>query len=413
MKIPFFSKFFELSNEDSLKLISSKDTWTSIKLGISSFFELINPNKVEENQSLLDLAINKGNPTSIKWLAKQGVDFNAKNSESETALMTAVYQDKTDILRALLANGADPNIQGYMGKTALHAAVAKENPDMVAILLDKGADPNIKNQYGNAPLTLNIMATEDTKTRDLLAANHFAIEIKDQTAKFEKQHGEIKLNKGVAQLDDGLQNTNLHRALDRGYTELAKSILRHETNLGKINLQNAQGLTALHIAAQKGNKEIVKILLDKKADLNIRDHEEKTALDYTDAREIKTLLKETKGIMKLDDGLQNTNLHHALNAGKPILAQAILRYETNLEKINLQNAQGLTALHIAAQKGNKIIIKILLDKKADLSIKDHQGKTPLDYTDAQEIKTLLTSQQNKNSPHQSRAKIQKKRVHER
>lgn len=305
MKIPFFSKFFELSNEDSLKLISSKDTWTSIKLGVSSFFGLINPNKIEENQSLLDSSISKGNPTSIEWLAKQGVDFNAKNSESQTALMTAVYQDKTDILRALLANGADPNTQGDMGKTPLHAAVAKKNPEMVAILLDKGADPNIKNDYGNAPLTVNIMVANDTKTRDLLAANHFAIELKDQITQHEKQHGEIKLNKGVASLDDDMQNTNLHRALDRGYTQLAKSILRNETNLDKINLPNAQGKTALHIAVQKGNKEIVKILLDKKADLNIRDHQGKTPLDYTDAREIKTLLSSSS---------QNKGSQHQSNA---------------------------------------------------------------------------------------------------
>lgn len=84
-----------------------------------------------------------------------------------------------------------------------------------------------------------------------------------------------------------------------------------------------------------------------------------------------------------------------------------------LDKINLPNAQGKTALHIAAQKGNKIIIQILLDKEADLNIKDHQGKTPLDYADAKAIKTLLSSSQNKGSQHQSNAKIQKKRVQER
>lgn len=68
------------------------------------------------------------------------------------------------------------------------------------------------------------MGTNDTKTKELLAANHMGIEIKDQITKHEKHHGEIKLNKGVASLDDDMQNTNLHRVLDRGYTQLAKSI---------------------------------------------------------------------------------------------------------------------------------------------------------------------------------------------
>jgi ankyrin repeat protein len=300
MKIPFVSKFFELSNEDSLKLISSKDTWASIKLGVASFFGLINPNKIEQNQSLLDLAISKGNPTSIEWLAKQGVDLNAKNSELQTGLMTAVYQDKTDILRALLANGADPNMQGYIGRTALHAAVAKENPSMVAILLDKGADPNIKNEYGNTPLELNIIGTKDAATKEILVANHAAITLKDEIAKYEKQHGEIKLNKGIVKLDDDLKNTNLHRALERGYTQLAKSILRNENNLENINLQNVQGLTALHIAVQKGNKDIVEILLEKKADLNIKDHQGKTPLDYADDKQIHKLLRPK--IIKLGEG---------------------------------------------------------------------------------------------------------------
>ena len=48
-------------------------------------------------------------------------------------------------------------------------------------------------------------------------------------------------------------------------------------------------------------------------------------------------------------------------------------------------------LHLAVEIGNLDIIKLLLEKKEiDINIEDSHGKKPIDYSENQEIKKLLS-----------------------
>jgi len=49
-----------------------------------------------------------------------------------------------------------------------------------------------------------------------------------------------------------------------------------------------------------------------------------------------------------------------------------------IEDINQVDSKGNTALHIAASLGYKKIIKFLMEEKADTTIKNAAGQTPLD-----------------------------------
>jgi hypothetical protein len=57
-------------------------------------------------------------------------------------------------------------------------------------------------------------------------------------------------------------------------------------------------------------------------------------------------------------------------------AKAILDKEPRL--INTQDKNGFTPLHFAARNGNVALVKLLLQKGADLSIKNNAKKTPLE-----------------------------------
>jgi ankyrin repeat protein len=57
-----------------------------------------------------------------------------------------------------------------------------------------------------------------------------------------------------------------------------------------VNLQDTYGLTALAFASQMGRTEIVKLLLAKGADQDLKSSEAKTAYDYAVNRDIKALL---------------------------------------------------------------------------------------------------------------------------
>lgn len=67
-----------------------------------------------------------------------------------------------------------------------------------------------------------------------------------------------------------------------GYTrqdDLEKLTLAIKKNPELINSKDQDGFTVLHLAADRGNKEIVKFLIDSGADLNVKsDEDEETAL---------------------------------------------------------------------------------------------------------------------------------------
>lgn len=59
--------------------------------------------------------------------------------------------------------------------------------------------------------------------------------------------------------------------------------------------------------------------------------------------------------------------------------------------INVQTSHGETALHLAAGEGHADVVKVLLDRGADTSIKDLYGKTAAEYANTSLIKGLLSS----------------------
>ena len=60
---------------------------------------------------------------------------------------------------------------------------------------------------------------------------------------------------------------------------------------------------------------------------------------------------------------------------------------TSCRNFNLQQ----TALHLAVEKDNLEIVKLLLGKKdIDINLVDLQGKKPIDYSKSSEVRQLLS-----------------------
>ncbi|WP_269235115.1 ankyrin repeat domain-containing protein [Flavobacterium flavigenum] len=71
--------------------------------------------------------------------------------------------------------------------------------------------------------------------------------------------------------------TALMAATYKNYPELVKKLLEKKAN---PNATDANGITALSLAVQFKNTELVKLLLDYKADKTIKDNQGKTAFEY-------------------------------------------------------------------------------------------------------------------------------------
>jgi ankyrin repeat protein len=110
----------------------------------------------------------------------------------------------------------------------------------------------------------------------------------------------------------------------------------------------------LHIAAYEGDVERVKKLLEKGANLNIKNI----------------------------DGL--APLHMAASEGRPCRCCDVVKLllERGADP-NTQNKDGDTPLHWAAHEGHDDVVKLLLVYGADPAVKDEYGRTPLDLARAE------------------------------
>ena len=117
----------------------------------------------------------------------------------------------------------------------------------------------------------------------------------------------------------------------------------------KLNLADASGHTALHLAAMNRRPDFVRPLMAAGADIGIRDKQKKTPLDYA-------IMYRTYG------GQDVTGL---LLAG--------------VTDVNSPLPGGQLPLHVAARLGYKDAVKILLKRKANPAAKDEQGRTALEF----------------------------------
>jgi len=126
--------------------------------------------------------------------------------------------------------------------------------------------------------------------------------------------------------------------------ELERLKLQFKDNPNLVFSQDANGMTPLHSAAAKGQKDLVDWLLSKDAEVNVQ----------------------------AKDGA--TPLHWAVYSGHKDVANLLLASRAD---VNAKGRDGYTPLHWAAAKGFKEIAELLLNHHAEVNARDSQGETPL------------------------------------
>lgn len=129
--------------------------------------------------------------------------------------------------------------------------------------------------------------------------------------------------------------------------------------------------------------------LAEKAKPKIPEHI-KVAIAKNNEDEILKFIKEFGPFIEAVDEQGNTLLHLAVMANAITSVRALLYAGINETVLN---NDGLAALHIAVKKKLPRIVSLLIEHGADVSIKDKQGKTPLDYETTSEIKKMLEDAQ--------------------
>jgi ankyrin repeat protein len=160
--------------------------------------------------------------------------------------------------------------------------------------------------------------------------------------------------------------------------EQIATLIQKLQNKGVDINSSVSGMNALSWASIKGNNEIVLLLLEKGADVNIADNDERcTPLQYAISerhQDIVKLLLENKADPDKADNNNQTPLQRAISQGSQDIVKLLLENKADPDKAD---NNGYTPLCYAVSQGNEAIIELLLKNKADLNKADNNNKTPL------------------------------------
>lgn len=101
-----------------------------------------------EHKTPLHVACAKGWARAVEALTAGGANTEALDLQGQTPLMKAAREGHFDCMRALLKHGADIRTRGPDGVTVLHCPALDKHPDMIQELIKTGADPLAKTNSG-------------------------------------------------------------------------------------------------------------------------------------------------------------------------------------------------------------------------------------------------------------------------
>lgn len=225
-------------------------------------------------------------------LIKAGANVN--ESEEDTALSKAAEHGRADMVRELLKAGADPNFGGIW--VPLCAAVRGKNSEVVQLLIDARADLNAQEEEGSTALMLAAFIGNLDMVKRLVAAGadpRMQDEDGESAIVSGRQWPEIvKFLKPLSSPEDieFLEQEKLPASVDaEDFLKLVETAdiptIRNLLARGApVDAQNESAETALHLAAQSGNKELAELLLQAGAAVNSRNDCKRTPLALAASR---------------------------------------------------------------------------------------------------------------------------------
>ncbi|MBU3550538.1 ankyrin repeat domain-containing protein [Polynucleobacter sp. MWH-Berg-3C6] len=162
-----------------------------------------------------------------------------------------------------------------------------DNASEVNLLLKKGLNPNSLDANGS-PMLILAIRDKSTNVIDLLLSNkNIDVDLSNKSGEtplmMASIEGNLPLVKTIvlghkARLDH-IGWTPLHYACAKGHLDVAQFLVANGAIVDSLSVGNT---TPLMMAVQSGNEQLVKFLLDKGADLQLKNANGFTAIDIAD-----------------------------------------------------------------------------------------------------------------------------------
>ncbi len=263
-----------------------------------------------------------------------------KNFFHLNTLMIAVLRRQRAVLDLLMAHDAAIDSRNAGGISPLFWAVVNGDRQMVAQLLDYRADVNLRSPLGKTPL--------------MFAAGFGFDDICLQL-----------INAGAnPNLIDDTGNSSLTYAVRLGRKKCI-SLLLQQPNL-KLDPKPTQDHTALLMAVQIGDLDLVRLFLRQGASVDHPNRRGETALwtaaKYGHLEVLNLLLRQKPNLAAVDTPTGNSALHLAVREGHENIVKRLIQADAPL---HLRNRKGQTVLDLARASGQTNLVKLLLKSETN------------------------------------------------
>jgi ankyrin len=382
----------------------------------SLFFKAIKEGNEGEVARLLD-----GDPALLEKAGRGGL----------TPYLLAAKHGQLGVMKLLMRRGAVASVANMSGDTALHLAALGGQEQAAAFLLGQGAQSTHREADGNTPLTMACWRGHSGVARLLL--QHLG----KQELKATNKEGQTALHAAAWSGDEDIVSFLLGQgavpssrdktkatpfilACEEGWVGAARMLLQH---VGPQALQEAddRGMTALHLAANRGHEEMSTFLISEGAQASSRDEKSMTpfmmacgkgrtgvaqmlvqhigpeALQETNSYGVTALHLAAVGAHEetvaflISQGAQCSS--RTVTGGTPLLwacrpghlgVVRLLLQHMGPEALKMWDETGMTALHWACAKGRGEVVRALLIGGADPTVTDSRGRTPRDIAEDEE-----------------------------
>ncbi|KAI6660692.1 Serine/threonine-protein phosphatase 6 [Oopsacas minuta] len=329
-----------------------------------------------------------------------------KNYARLTPLLLAIKENCPNSVRKLIAACCSMRIGlDKDDKTAVHYAARLNRAECLEIMSNV-EDDNLEDYkkilvLKNKLKLIPVMLAEDTASIKILL-KHFDIEkvVSDELGSilhWASGNDNMNLVRVLLSLDNpakvnkknGKGFTPLKISAKRGFARIVEVLLK-EGDADPDFIGKEVGFTALNNAAQYGQLEAVKVLVDNGASLS-QENMTNTALHsavYGGQAEItKYFLKDCEMNPDILNNAKRPPLFQAISENHPDCLKLLLEHNATLTTpVDTKNS---TPLHLAVEKGETQLVKLLLDHGARPEESNTDGITPLILTTKEDHASLI------------------------
>lgn len=237
------------------------------------------------------------------------------------------------ILRVFLEKGADPNAT-HGGWTPLDFACAENNLEIVKALVDAGAELNTD----NPPVIQSVY-------RNNLRLLEYLYELGADLHKTDEQGWSL-----------------LHYAAQYNHVDICLYLLQQGM---QVDVKEKDGWTPLHLAAYNGKMEAAKVLVEKNANVNELDFNERSVLYKAIACNHLEMITWLLG-QSADPNVGKSTLHKAISKNNTKVVSMLIENNINVKRVDKKDR---SPIQLAREHKNHEIIA-LLTPQAELVTKD-------------------------------------------